>query len=96
MDPRYAGNSSRIDFLLKDVKIAVEAKMTRKNLGQKDLVNQLAIDILRYQVHQDCQTLMCFIYDPDGFCSNPKVLESDLSKSHGALNVLVIVRPRLH
>jgi len=80
---------------LKNVKIAIEVKMTRKNLGQKELVNQLAIDILRYQAHQDCQTLICFIYDPDGFCSNPKVLESDLSKSHGALDVLVIVRPRL-
>ena len=84
-----------MDFLLKEVRIAFEAKMTRKNLGQKELTNQLAIDILRYQVHQDCQTLICFIYDPDGYCTNPRALESDLSKPHGHLNVQVIVRPHL-
>ena len=34
--PSYAGNSSRMDFLLKREHIVVEAKMTRKSLRQKD------------------------------------------------------------
>jgi hypothetical protein len=94
--PSYAGNASRIDFILKPEQIAIEAKMTRKNLDQKELTNQLAVDILRYQSHEDCKTLVCFIYDPIGKCHNPTALENDLTKNHGALNVVVIVRPKHH
>jgi hypothetical protein len=92
--PSYAGNASRMDFLLKPEHLVVEAKMTRKGLGQKELVTQLAEDILRYQSHQDCKTLICFVYDPSGKCSNPTALENDLTKNHGSLQVIVIVQPK--
>lgn len=92
--PSYAGNASRMDFLLKPEQLVIEAKMTRKNLGQKELVTQLAEDILRYRAHQDCKTLICFVFDPTGKCTNPAALENDLSKNHGELDVEVIVRPR--
>jgi hypothetical protein len=91
--PSYAGNASRMDFLLKPEQLVVEAKMTRKNLGQKEVVAELAEDILRYQAHQDCKTLVCFVYDPIGKCSNPVAIENDLTKNHGAVDVVVIVRP---
>jgi hypothetical protein len=94
--PSYAGNASRMDFLLKPEQIVVEAKMTRKGLGQKELVSQLAVDILRYQAHQDCKTLICFVYDPAGQCTSPQALENDLTKNHGNLNVIVIVQPKHH
>jgi len=94
--PSYAGNASRMDFLLKPERLVIEAKMTRKGLGQKELTNQIAIDILRYQAHQDCKTLVCFIYDPTGECKNPTALENDLTKDHGGLNVTVIVQPQQH
>lgn len=92
--PSYAGNASRMDFLLKPEHVVVEAKMTRKGLGQKELVTQLAEDILRYQSHQDCQTLICFVYDPAVKCTNPTALENDLTKNHSGLRVLVIVQPK--
>lgn len=92
--PSYAGNASRMDFLLKPEHVVVEAKMTRKGLGQKELVTQLAEDILRYQSHQDCKTLICFVYDPAGKCSSPTALENDLTKNHGGLQVIVIVQPK--
>ncbi|RJR41655.1 MAG: hypothetical protein C4576_17505 [Desulfobacteraceae bacterium] len=94
--PSYAGNSSRMDFLLKPEQTVVEAKMTRKGLDQKEVVNQLAVDILRYQAHPDCRTLICFVYDPSGKCENPRALENDLTKKHGGLYVIVIVRPKHH
>ncbi len=94
--PSYAGNASRMDFLLKPEQVVIEAKMTRKNLDQKELTNELAIDILRYQAHPDCRTLICFVYDPSGRCTNPTALENDLTKDHVALNVVVIVRPKHH
>lgn len=92
--PSYAGNASRMDFLLKPEHVVVEAKMTRKGLGQKELVTQLAEDILRYQTHQDCKTLICFVYDPSAKCDNPTALENDLTKNHATLQVIVIVRPK--
>jgi hypothetical protein len=93
--PSYAGNSSRIDFLLKEFGFAIEVKMTRKNLDQKELTNQLAVDILRYQSHPDCKTLLCFVYDPEGHCTTPNAMENDLTRKHGRLEVVVIVRPHL-
>lgn len=84
----------RIDFILKKEHIAVEAKMTRNNLGQKEITNQLAVDILRCQAHQDCKTLICFVFDPTGRCNNPTALENDLTKTHADLRVIVIVRPK--
>ena len=92
--PSYAGNASRMDFLLKPEQLVIEAKMTRKGLGQKELVTQLAEDILRYQAHQDCKTLICFVYDPTGKCNNPTALENDLTKDQGQLHVIVLVRPK--
>ena len=78
--PSYAGSSSRMDFLLKKERIVIEAKKTRKNLGAKEVGDQLLIDIARYAKSPDCDTLICFVYDPDGLISNPRGLESDLAK----------------
>jgi hypothetical protein len=94
--PSYAGHASRMDFLLKPEQVVIEAKMTRHNLGQKEITNQLAVDILRYQAHQDCKTLICFVHDPTGKCSHPAALENVLTKNHGDLRVVVIVRPKEH
>jgi hypothetical protein len=85
-----------MDFLLKNEQLVVEAKMTRKGLDQKEVGNQLAVDILRYQAHQDCKTLICFVHDPIGRCENPTALENDLTNDHGALHVIVMVRPKHH
>ncbi len=92
--PSYAGNSSRMDFFLKPEQIVVEIKMTRKGLGQKEIADELAVDMLRYQSHQDCKTLICFVYDPSGICTKPTALENDLTGNHGGLRVVVIVQPK--
>ena len=43
--PSFGGKSSRIDFLLKKEKIGVEVKMTRQGLADKEVRDQLIIDI---------------------------------------------------
>lgn len=92
--PSYAGNSNRMDFLLKEAKVAIEVKMTRKGLSDKEIGNQLLIDIAKYKEHPDVKTLYCFIYDPGGFVRNPVGLENDLNKqSTDAFTVKVLVRP---
>jgi len=91
--PSYAGKSSRMDFLLKDFKIVIEVKKTRPNLTGKEIGTQLIEDIARYKVHQDCETLLCFVYDPEGLIGNPRGLENDLSKEDGNIKTRVYIRP---
>jgi REase_DpnII-MboI/Family of unknown function (DUF5763) len=92
--PSYAGASARMDFLLKSEKMVVETKMASSRLRDRQIGEELIIDIKRYQTHPDCRTLTCFVYDPDGNVKNPEGLESDLSGTHGTLEVRVIVAPR--
>lgn len=92
--PSYAGNSNRMDFLLKEAHIAIEVKMTRDNLKDKEIGNQLIIDIAKYRQHPDVDTLYCFVYDPNAILHNPVGLENDLNKhSTDNFSVKVFVRP---
>lgn len=92
--PSYAGSASRIDFLLPRERTIVEAKMTRPNLGQKEVANELIIDVARYAKSPDVHNLVCLVYDPSRRCSNPSALENDLSQSEGRLRVAAVVCPR--
>jgi hypothetical protein len=92
--PSYAGGSTRIDFLLKREKILIEVKKTRPTLKDKDVGNQLIVDIAHYKSHPDCKHLICFVYDPDNLIVNPRGLEDDLNKSTSEeMIVEVYVRP---
>jgi len=87
--PSYAGSSSIMDFLLKEEKIVIETKMTRKSMKDKDLVDQLLVDIDRYHTHPDCETLICFIYDPEGRIVNRQSIISDVSQKNINLKIMV-------
>jgi len=92
--PSYGGGSSRMDFLLKAQSIVVEVKMARKGLDAKEVSEQLIIDATKYRHHQDCKTLICFVYDPSGLVKNPRGVESDLAKlSGGGLDVICVITP---
>jgi len=90
--PSYAGTSSRVDFLLKQEKIVIEVKMTRESLTTKELTKQLIIDKESYKSHQDCDLLVCFVYDPEHRISNPAALK-ELNQEGQRPIVEVIVRP---
>jgi hypothetical protein len=91
--PSYGGIHSRMDFLLKPERVVIETKMTRRGLGQREVVEQLTIDKDHYRVHPDCDRLVCFVYDPDRYLTNPVALERDLS-TDSPLPTQVIVAPR--
>jgi hypothetical protein len=80
-------------FLLKDEQIIIEIKKTRKGLGAREVGEQLIIDTQKYQVHPDCKTLICFVYDPEGKIANPRGIEKDLSKDFNGLPVSVFITP---
>lgn len=92
--PSYAGKSARTDFLLKREKILVEAKKTRNSLKDKEIIQQLAVDIMQYRNHPDCKALVCLIYDPDRLLQNPSAIEADLSSDQDGLAVRVLVCPK--
>lgn len=92
--PSYGGASTRVDFLLKKEKIIVEVKKTRKGLTAKDIGEQLIIDIARYRSHPDCETLVCFVYDPEERIKNPIGLKTDLEKNSIDIKVKVIISPK--
>lgn len=91
--PSYAGAASRMDFLLKDESVVVEVKKTRSGLRDKDVGDQLIVDIARYKEHPGCKTLVCFVYDPDGWIGNPVALKKDLEKRSEAPLVKVLIFP---
>ena len=76
--PSYAGGSARMDFLLKREQVVIEAKMTRDNLRDREVGEELIIDVAKYKGHPNCRTLVCFVYDPEQHISNPVGLKRDL------------------
>lgn len=88
--PSYAGKSARMDFLLKDEGIVIEVKKTRKGLSDKEVGDQLIIDVDRYRVHPDCKKLVCFVYDPEGRIGNPEGLTKDLNGQHEGFAEVII------
>lgn len=93
-NPSYGGVSSRSDLLIKSERIVIETKMTRKGLGQSEVIEQLTVDKAQYRMHPDCGTLVCFVYDPSQRLSNPSALEADLSDADADLTTKVVVSPR--
>jgi hypothetical protein len=92
--PSYGGKHSRVDFLLPRERLVVEAKMTRNGLGQKEVIDQLLIDVGRYSKMEHVDTLVCLVFDPERRCANPKGIESDVENSGGRLEVRVVVCPQ--
>ncbi len=77
-----------MDFLLKDDEIAIEVKMTRAGLKDKELGEQL-------KQHPNCKCLYCFVYDPDYIIRNPRGVEKDQEALEKDFKVKVYVRPLL-
>jgi hypothetical protein len=92
--PSYAGGSSRIDFVLPEPRLALELKHSRPSMNAKALGDELLIDIERYEKHPGVETLFCLVLDRDGHINNPRGIESDLTKVHNRLRVIVRIIDR--
>jgi hypothetical protein len=80
-----------MDFLLKASQTVVEVKY---DVADKQVGDQLLVDIQRYSRHPECKTLACLVYDPNGRIKNPRGLKRDLGElSTNKLKVIVMVRP---
>jgi hypothetical protein len=89
--PSYAATTKRIDFLLYPEEILIEVKKTRAGLKQREVVNELTIDIATYKAHPKAKHLVCVIWDVDNFLQNPVALKTDIEKANpGSVTVLVV------
>lgn len=91
--PSYSVSLDRVDFLLKNENIVIEVIRSEKSFTARKLKNQLKEDIARYKSHPNCKKLFCFVYDPNGYISNPRGIEKDLSKEK-ELPTKVVIRPK--
>jgi len=93
--PSFGGGPARMDFLLKREQVVIETKMTRSDLKDKDISEELIHDVARYKGHPDCKRLVCVVYDPQGLLKNPNGLIGDIEKlSSDSLIVEVHVVPK--
>lgn len=93
--PSIGGGAARMDFLLKIEKIVVEAKMTRPDLQDRTIFDELVQDAARYKAHPDCKKLVCLIYDREGYLKNPHGLAGDIrGLSSSSLTVEVHIVPQ--
>lgn len=87
--PIHAGQSAHVDFYLPHAKAVTEVKMTRATLKDKEVGNELLVDIAK----KGCERLFCFVYDPGGHIVNAAGLARDLEQSASdQLDVRVFVR----
>jgi hypothetical protein len=89
--PKMAGASSRLDFLLRRERIAVETKMVGANLTVRELRRALAEDILYFRRHPDAGSLFIFVFDPGRKITNAAGFESDLYSDSDEFPVRVVV-----
>ena len=89
--PSYAGGSSRIDFLIPEMEIAVELKHSRNGLTAKEVGEQLVVDTAKYAQHPSVRHLVCIVLDHHGLLSNPRGLERDLARSASVDGLAVTV-----
>ena len=90
-NPSYGGSSTKSDFLLKDEKIIIEVKHTRKGLTNIKLKEELIIDKDQYKQNQHCKTMCCFVYDPDNRIENPRGFEKDLQEESDDFTCKVVI-----
>jgi hypothetical protein len=92
--PDYTNGACRTSYLLDWDRTVVIVKQTRSGLTTKDLAEQVKSDVARYARRPNGNTLICFIYDPDGRVGNPRGLEADLTTVSDTHMVEVIVAPK--
>lgn len=92
--PGYAGGTLHTYFVVPRDRILIEVKKTRQGVGAKEIAGQLEHDTLYYWTHPDCQTLFCFVYDPEARVGDPYGLEKTLTKQVDGQRVEVFISPK--
>jgi hypothetical protein len=90
--PSYAGNNTRMDFLLPKYSLVIETKRVRDKSHASKIGDELVVDIEHYRRHPKCDRLWCVVYDPLHLVQNPSGLISDLEGKRSTPDGSVDVR----
>jgi hypothetical protein len=89
-----AADSARTDFLLKIERTVLVAQFADARFDARALAAQLPADVAHYRQHPDCDTLVCFVYDPERRIAGARAIEHDLSDDQQQPTVRVIIAPQ--
>jgi hypothetical protein len=92
--PDIAGGATRADFHLPDEGVLIEIKKTRVTMSDRDLSDEMILDIARYSAYPNLKLIVFFIYDPDNRIRNPIVLIKEIEQQSNGVNVKVVVAPK--
>lgn len=91
--PSHAGSSSRVDFLLVNERMGVEAKMMRDSLSERKLGEQLLLDVVHFPRHPQCESLIFLIYDPAHMIRSPVSLRIEIIEAARGFPIDVLYSP---
>ena len=92
--PSYAKGKTQTSYLLHPEKAVIVVKKTKAGVTTRDLSEEVTADSSIYSSRTDCETLFCFIYDPEGRIGNPRALEAELTMVSDGYTVEVIIAPK--
>lgn len=94
---KRAGKTKRLDLVIKGLQTVIETKIVRNKSHAGKIGDELDIDIRGYVSHPYCHRLFCFVYDPNNYIKDPRIIEKDLageqSQDGKTIEVEVMVRP---
>lgn len=79
--------SVRFDILIDEYDITIEVKCTSNNLAEKKLIDQIATDIVHYNIGE----VFFFIFDKEKVISNVDAFEKQYTRKFGAANIKTYV-----
>jgi hypothetical protein len=88
--PAYAPGTVT-DFLLQPENIVVTAKYLRSNFSERQLGEQLEVDIVHYAREQPGAMLACLVYEPELTLLEPRRLETMWSQPREGLTVRCVI-----
>ncbi len=81
----------RTDYLLHSGTVSITAKYAGRGFDERQLARELLEDVAYYQRRAGCTTVVCFVYDPEGFLAEPGRLEAVWSRPHDNLRVRCVI-----
>jgi hypothetical protein len=89
--PSYGGKSTRADFLVKDLRAAVEVEVTRPGRGEREIGQEIVLDQRYYGTHPYVEGVLTVVYDLAGTFTNIAGFEKQLSGNYDGLWARTVV-----
>jgi len=91
----HAGSASKMDFVLDEEKTIIEIKYSFEGHIDKEIGNELLIDIAKYENVKKYSKFFCFIYDPNNNLRNASILKKDLEEHKKEdFEIIIIIEPK--